>query len=99
VRGQVLPFVRLRELVGIREPASRRPSIVVVRNGSERAGIVVDSLLGELQTVIKPLGPMFRKVEYVSGSTILGTGEVALILDVPALLRRAAGSSAVRNVA
>jgi two-component system chemotaxis sensor kinase CheA len=89
LRGQILPFVRLRELVGTREPPSRRPSIVVVRHGAERAGIVVDSLLGELQTVIKPMGRMFRKVDYVSGSSILGTGEVALVLDVPALMKKA----------
>jgi two-component system, chemotaxis family, sensor kinase CheA len=89
LRGHILPFVRLRELVGTREPPPRRPSIVVVRHGAERAGIVVDSLLGELQTVIKPMGRMFRKVDYVSGSSILGTGEVALVLDVPALMKRA----------
>jgi two-component system chemotaxis sensor kinase CheA len=89
LRGKALPFVRLRELVGNAEPTSRRPSIVVVRNGAERAGIVVDTLLGELQTVIKPLARMFNKVDYVSGSTILGNGEVALVLDVPALLGQA----------
>jgi two-component system chemotaxis sensor kinase CheA len=89
LRGHVLPFVRLRELVGTKEPAARRPSIVVVKHAGERAGIVVDALLGEFQTVIKPLGKMFRKVDYVSGSSILGTGEVALILDVPALVQQA----------
>jgi two-component system chemotaxis sensor kinase CheA len=96
LRGQALPFVRLRDLVGTNEPPSRRPSIVVVRNGVERAGIVVDGLLGELQTVIKPLGRMFRKVEYVSGSSILGNGEVALVLDVAGLLRHAVRLEAAR---
>ncbi len=99
LRGRVLPFVRLRELVGNREPASRRPSIVVVRLGTERVGIVVDSLLGELQTVIKPLARMFRNVDYVSGSSILGNGEVALVLDVPALLRRAVDPTSARKSA
>lgn len=89
LRGQVLPFIPLRELVGTAEPPARRPSVVVVRHAGERAGIVVDTLLGEFQTVIKPLGSMFRQVDYVSGSSILGTGEVALILDVPALVRQA----------
>jgi two-component system, chemotaxis family, sensor kinase CheA len=70
-----------------------------VRHGAARAGIVVDSLLGELQTVIKPLGRMFRQVEYVSGSSILGNGEVALVLDVPALLRHAVAAPARRNSA
>jgi two-component system chemotaxis sensor kinase CheA len=89
LRGQVLPFIRLRELVGTAEPPARRPSIVVVKHAGRRAGIVVDALLGEFQTVINPLGRMFRKVDYVSGSSILGTGEVALILDVPALVQQA----------
>src|SRR3569833_2350767 len=72
--GRLLSFVRLRELVGTREPPSRRPSIVVVRHGTERAGIVVDGLVGELQTVIRPLGRMLRQVDYVSGSSIFGFG-------------------------
>jgi two-component system chemotaxis sensor kinase CheA len=89
LRGGVLPFVRLRDVFGTKEPASRRQSIVVVKHAGERAGLVVDALLGEFQTVIKPLGKLFRKVDYVSGSSILGNGEVALILDVPTLIRKA----------
>lgn len=90
LRGEVLPFVRLREVFGTPEPAARRESVVVVKHGMQRAGLVVDALLGELQTVIKPLGRMFRAVDCVTGSSILGNGEVALILDVPALVHRAA---------
>jgi two-component system chemotaxis sensor kinase CheA len=89
LRGAVLPFVRLRDVFGTREPAARRQSIVVVKHAGERAGLVVDALLGEFQTVIKPLGKLFRKVDCVSGSSILGNGEVALILDVPTLVQRA----------
>ena len=62
---------------------------------SECSGVVADALLDEFQLVIKPPGKMFRKVDYVSGSSILGTGEAALILDVPALVRPAI--SPVRN--
>ena len=98
LRGQVLPFVRLRELFGTRSPAVRRESIVVVRHGAQRAGLVVDSLLGESQTVIKPLGKVFRNVSCVTGSSILGNGEVALILDVPALVRQAAGRAQSSSV-
>jgi two-component system chemotaxis sensor kinase CheA len=90
LRGEILPFVRLRQVFGTAEAAVRRESVVVVRHGLQRAGLVVDALLGELQTVIKPLGKMFRAVDCVTGSSILGNGEVALILDVPALVRRAA---------
>ena len=89
LRGAVLPFVKLRDVFGTREPPSRRQSIVVVKYGGERAGLVVDALVGEFQTVIKPLGKLFRNVKCVSGSSILGTGEVALILDVPLLIDQA----------
>jgi two-component system chemotaxis sensor kinase CheA len=89
LRGRVLPFLRLRSLFGTQEPAVRRESIVVVRHAGQRAGLVVDSLLGEFQTVIKPLGKIFARSDYASGSSILGSGEVALILDVPALLKLA----------
>lgn len=90
LRGRVLPFLRLRSLFGTSEPAVKRESIVVVRHAGQRAGLVVDTLLGEFQTVIKPLGKLFSRSDYASGSSILGSGEVALILDVPALLKRAA---------
>jgi two-component system chemotaxis sensor kinase CheA len=89
LRGAVLPFVRLRDVFGTREPPSRRQSIVVVKGAGERAGLVVDTLVGEFQTVIKPLGKLFRNVKCVSGSSILGNGEVALILDVPLLIDQA----------
>jgi two-component system chemotaxis sensor kinase CheA len=65
---------------------ARRQSIVVVRYGSRKAGLVVDSLLGEFQTVIKPLGKVFAGARFLSGSSILGSGDVALILDMAALL-------------
>jgi two-component system, chemotaxis family, sensor kinase CheA len=89
LRGTVLPFIRLRDVFATREPPSRRQSIVVVNHAGERTGLVVDALLGEFQTVIKPLGKLFRKADCVSGSSILGNGEVALILDVPALVQQA----------
>jgi two-component system chemotaxis sensor kinase CheA len=89
LRGEVLPFIHLRALFDSPTAPAKRQSIVVVRHGGKRAGIVVDSLLGEFQTVIKPLAKMFMQVDCVSGSSILGTGDVALILDVPAVLERA----------
>jgi two-component system chemotaxis sensor kinase CheA len=61
---------------------------VVVRHGNREAGLVVDSLLGEFQAVIKPLGKIFEHMSGISGATILGNGDVALILDVPALVQR-----------
>jgi two-component system chemotaxis sensor kinase CheA len=69
--------------------AGKRENIVVVNYAGQRAGFVVDTLLGEFQTVIKPLGRLFERLSGISGSTILGNGEVALILDVQALVQRA----------
>jgi len=99
LRGQVLPLVRLREQFRIGGTATRRESIVVLKFGNHRAGMVVDTLLGEFQTVIKPLSPMFSEVKCISGSTILGSGEVALILDVAALMHTVGGKGAVAQAA
>ena len=90
LRGEVLPFIRLRDLFEIEGPYPRRENVVVVRTGGQKAGIVVDQLLGEFQTVIKPLGSIFRHLRGIGGSTILGSGEVSLILDVQALTQLAA---------
>jgi two-component system chemotaxis sensor kinase CheA len=92
LRGQVLPFIRLRELFGMKGTPARGENIVVLKHNGQKAGLVVDTLMGEFQTVIKPLGEMFNQVTCISGSTILGSGDVALILDVPALVRQAMGT-------
>lgn len=89
LRGEVLPFVNLREHFSIEGEASRRINIVVVQYAGQKAGLVVDALLGEFQTVIKPLGRIFEHLQGIGGSTILGSGEVALILDVPSLIQQA----------
>jgi len=60
----------------------------VVRHAGQRAGLVVDSLQGQCQAVIKPLSPVFSGISCLSGSTVLGSGDVALILDIPALLKQ-----------
>jgi len=85
LRGRLLPVIDLRTLYALDPPAPERSSIVVVRAGSRRFGVMVDSLLGQHQTVIKPLGRLLRSLRGISGSSILGTGEVALIFDAEAL--------------
>ena len=87
LRGQVLPYLDLRACFGHGGERPARQSLVVVRGVTGRIGLLVDRLLGEHQTVIKPLGPLFRHLPCIAGSTILGHGEVALILDVGALTR------------
>ena len=89
LRGEVLPFLRLREVFQIPGAVPDRERVVVIQHGDLRAGIVVDRLMGEFQTVIKPLGKLFRGARGIGGSTILGTGEVALILDVAQMVQLA----------
>ena len=86
LRGEALPFVRLRSLFGEDDAPAARESVVIVRHELSRAGIVVDRLHGQSQAVIKPLGELFHGVKGLCGSTILGDGRVAFILDVPGLL-------------
>ena len=88
LRGEVLPLVDLRDHFSHEGPPARRQNVVVVRYAEHKAGLVVDDLLGEFQTVIKPLGKLFGALRGISGSTILGSGAVALILDIPALLNQ-----------
>lgn len=92
LRGEVLPFIRLRELFNYVDTAPRRENVVVVQFAGQRAGLVVDRLLGEFQTVIKPLSKIFSQIGGVGGFTILGSGEVALILDVPGLVEQVVDS-------
>ncbi len=89
LRGRVLPYLRLRDVLGVEGPGPGRESVVVLGQGGSRAGLVVDVLYGEGQHVLKPLGRLFRNLPGVSGSTILGSGRVGLVLDVPGLLRAA----------
>jgi two-component system chemotaxis sensor kinase CheA len=89
LRGRPLPFLRLREHFKVGGSAPPRENVVVVQHAGAAVGLAVDALLGESQTVIKPLGPMLRGVAGLSGTAILGDGRVALILDVPGLLREA----------
>jgi two-component system chemotaxis sensor kinase CheA len=89
VRGQALPYLRLRELFGLPDSPRGREHVLVVRHDGGLVGLAVDALCGASQTVIKPLGPLFQGLPGIAGSAILGSGRVALILDVEALLRQA----------
>jgi two-component system, chemotaxis family, sensor kinase CheA len=90
LRGRMLPLVYLHQLFQLEGSQTEEiacSNIVVVRYGDREAGLVVSSLFGEFQAVIKPLGKLFERLHGISGATILGSGDVALILDVPALVR------------
>ncbi|WNG61616.1 chemotaxis protein CheA [Archangium gephyra] len=89
LRGEPLPYLRLREHFSLGGESPPRESIVVIGHGRGLAGLAVDTLLGQGQTVIKPLGKPCQGLPGLAGSTLLGDGRVALILDVPALLQQA----------
>ncbi|MEK8046130.1 chemotaxis protein CheA [Ideonella margarita] len=93
LRGDVLPYLDLARYFGRASAHAGRRSLLLVRAGVSTIGLIVDRLEGEHQTVIKPLAPMFKDLPGIAGSTILGSGEVALILDVPALVNQCIRSS------
>jgi two-component system chemotaxis sensor kinase CheA len=97
LRGKPLPYLRLRDHFGLEGARPSRENVVVVQHGAQTAGIVVDALHGESSTVIKPLGAMFKGIPGVGGSSILGNGRVALILDVAGLLRETLRRAAARE--
>lgn len=86
LRGMLVPFLRLRELFSAGSEPDPYQKIVVVSTGRERVGLVVDQIVGQHQTVIKPLSRFHADVETFSGATILGDGSVSLILDIAHLV-------------
>jgi len=97
-RGDYVPVIRLHDLFGV-EPRSRQLDeglIVIVEGEGRRVGLFVDDLLGQQQVVIKSLETNYGHIDGVSGATILGDGSVALILDLPGIIRRA-GAGARAN--
>jgi two-component system chemotaxis sensor kinase CheA len=99
LHGHALPFVRLRCRLAVADGASTRESVVVVEREGQRLGLVVDRLLGGLQAVVKPLVGGLRGLSGVFGTTILGDGRVALILDLGGLLRAELDAAAARSPA
>jgi two-component system chemotaxis sensor kinase CheA len=94
LRGEALSYVRLRDLLAVPGLGPEREQLLVV-SPSERSGgkvgLGIDALLGREQIVIRPLAPLFEGLPGLAGSTILGSGEVAFVLDLASLLRPAPG--------
>ena len=88
LRGNVIPLIRLYDILDIPQPEDKKESLVVVivKKGDNHAGLIVDELIGQQEIVIKSMGKFIKKSKIISGATILGDGEVALILDANALL-------------
>ncbi|MFP5228969.1 MAG: chemotaxis protein CheA [Acidobacteriota bacterium] len=97
VRGQIVPYIRLRQYFAVDTAAPEREQIMVVESEEGRCGLVVDEVLGDCQTVIRNLGRLYRHVQVVSGATILGNGTVALILDPQRLVQEATRATLQRE--
>lgn len=87
VRGDLIPYINMREWFDMKSSERDIEQIVITRKEEQRIGFLVDYVVGEHQTVIKSLGRAYRNTDGVSGATILGDGSVALILDIPRLVR------------
>jgi two-component system chemotaxis sensor kinase CheA len=97
VRGEIIPYIRLREYFDIRSERPELEQIMVAETEDGRCGFVVDEVLGDHQTVIKNLGQFYRNVQFISGATILGDGRVALILDPNRVVQDALKQDAVKT--
>lgn len=93
VRGKLVPHVRLRQWFECDGHSPDIQQAVITRYNDDVLGLVVDEVIGEHQTVIKNLGPAFKSIKGISGATILGTGGIALIVDVPELADNLANSA------
>ncbi|AKR58379.1 chemotaxis protein CheA [Devosia sp. H5989] len=91
IRGALVPYLRLREVFGTREPAEPHQKVVIVSSTEGRVGLVVDQIIGNNQTVIKQLSKLHSDIKSFSGATILGDGSVALILDTAHLVAAGQG--------
>ncbi|WP_415713040.1 chemotaxis protein CheW [Maridesulfovibrio sp.] len=87
LRGEIVPYIRIREWFEVEGDSPPIEQIVITGLDGSRIGVVVDTVIGEHQTVIKSLGRVYRDVEGISGATIKGDGTLALILDIPKLFR------------
>jgi len=94
LRGELVPYIQLRRWFELPGESPDIEQIVITGVEGRRVGIVVDNVIGEHQTVIKSLGRVYRDVEGISGATIKGDGSLALILDVPRLVRSVVAAQA-----
>lgn len=90
LRGKPLPYLRLADAMGLQATGGQPGSVLIVRHGEQLAGLVVDELLGDGQTVIKPLPRPYSSAQSLAGAALLGDGTVALVVDVPSILKNAA---------
>ena len=88
--GNQIPFINLRDEFKVDNEAPELLQIVVINNDGERVGLVVDNVIGEYQAVLKPLGALYKGQDAISGATILGDGNIALIIDTNQIVKQIA---------
>ncbi len=93
LRGEIVPYIRIRDWFAVEGEKPPIEQIVIVGVEEGRIGLVVDTVIGEHQTVLKSLGRVYKDVESISGATIKGDGSIALILDIPSLVQRVVSES------
>ena len=86
LRGEVIPIIRLNDMLELTASEQEELKVVVVRKGEKQIGFTVDQLIGQQEVVIKSLGKYLNNIKMIAGATILGNGEVALILDINTLI-------------
>lgn len=86
LRNEVIPLIRLHSLLDMEETEKELMMVVVIKKGERQIGFIIDSLIGQQEIVIKPLGKYLSHINMIAGATILGNGEVALILDINTLV-------------
>jgi two-component system chemotaxis sensor kinase CheA len=110
LRGEMIPYLNMSEIFNLTSPSTHsvtentkqhscKRELVIVQFGNDVAGIAVDTLNGEIQTVVKPLGPIFKALKGIGGSSLLGNGEIAFILDIPQLIELAINNEVTNKTA
>lgn len=88
IEGKQIPYFYLREQFNKSEPVPEKEEVLVVKYENNEVGLIIDKVIGEFQTVLKPLGQHYKNQEFISGGTILGDGSVALVLDTNKIISR-----------
>ena len=88
IRGEIIPIARLHKEFGIEPNVDKNAHIVIVQIGQKKCAFMVDSLIGQEDIVIKPLGKLFKEVDVFTGAARLGDGKIALILDIPTIIKQ-----------
>ncbi|HEC25145.1 MAG TPA: chemotaxis protein CheA [bacterium] len=89
LRGKLLPYIKFSDIFGRQKEEISENNIIVVKCAGQVVGFAVDKIFGEIQTVLKPMGKIYKEAKFFSGATILGNGSIAFVLDIPKIIKHA----------